>query len=718
MALSFSRPDPASPTAVGAASFPVARRGYDQTEVRDFLRMVAAELARLQEREQFLQAEVRALQTRGMSAPGRLDEETVATLLGEEAARVLTVARDASQQIRERAEEAATRLVKEAAEDAARIREAAHLEAVRIREDAVHDADAAVEESKRQGRDMVVEAREYREKVLAELVRRREAAHAQIEELVHGRERLLAAFERAQLAAQSVIGELSGAHEEPEFIVDLSPVTGPVPVVNPRHPSLPTRTEMPRETEAEVEPTFPEVVPTSGEMSVIIEEEMVVHETVDAIDGHVEETATPVISLIESDDVVAPDHVVDDVREESVDDVVDRVEDIVEDPATDAVPATPSAREIDDVSGGSPSNIVNIFDRSRRPVPVPVPEEVPQIMPEDETAPPAEPEPSVESRPRIVAATPDKLPPAHGHRPSAEETNDLFSRLRGASTAEVARRSQTRTGSGHPVHESPAPKSSSRSSSTRKPSTETTRPPSGSSPAKALHPSAPAPTPIGEETFATRDRTVDEVAASMTRKLRRMLVDEQNEVLQHVRQKRSSMTIDALLGATSAHLDRLVRGLSDDSAVAAGAGARAVRDLGGQARRVRPDRISVEVGDALDTSFIGKFRAEMAGIIEKSAGDRQVLTAAVRDLYRTWKGDAVEAVARDAAVRAFGSGLVHSLEPGSAVAWFVHPADPCCSDCEDNSLGGPVVAGHAFAAGSVQAPAHPGCRCMVWPVRN
>ena len=42
MALSFSRPDPASPTAVGAASFPVARRGYDQTEVRDFLRMVPA----------------------------------------------------------------------------------------------------------------------------------------------------------------------------------------------------------------------------------------------------------------------------------------------------------------------------------------------------------------------------------------------------------------------------------------------------------------------------------------------------------------------------------------------------------------------------------------------------------------------------------------------------------------------------------------------------
>ena len=37
MALNFSRPDPSSPAAVGAAQFSVARRGYDQEEVRDFL---------------------------------------------------------------------------------------------------------------------------------------------------------------------------------------------------------------------------------------------------------------------------------------------------------------------------------------------------------------------------------------------------------------------------------------------------------------------------------------------------------------------------------------------------------------------------------------------------------------------------------------------------------------------------------------------------------
>ena len=238
MAISFSRPDPSSPSAVAAASFPVSRRGYDQGEVRDFLRMVSAELARLQERERFLESELRAMQTRGMSGPGRLDEETVTTLLGEEAARVLSTARDASTQIRERAEESATRLVKDAADDATRIRESALLEAQRIHSDAQSDANAEVEMAKQQGRDMVNEAREYREKVLSELSRRRDAARAQIEQLLHGRDRLMNAFERARIASESVLDELHGAHDEPEMLVNLAPTTGPIPVVNPHHPSV------------------------------------------------------------------------------------------------------------------------------------------------------------------------------------------------------------------------------------------------------------------------------------------------------------------------------------------------------------------------------------------------------------------------------------------------------------------------------------------------
>ncbi|MCX6529703.1 MAG: DivIVA domain-containing protein, partial [Actinobacteria bacterium] len=232
MAISFSRPDPSSPAAVSAASFNVSRRGFDQTEVRDFLRMVSAEMARLQERERFLESELKAMQTRGMSAPGMLDEEVVTALLGEEAARVLGTAREASSQIRLRAEEAATRLVKEASSDATRLREEAELEAVRRREDAAADAEAEIELAKQQGRDMVNEAREYREKVLTELARRRELAREQIEQLIHNRDRLLNAFERARLATDDVMtGLVSVDHDLPREYINLAPTTGPVPTI-------------------------------------------------------------------------------------------------------------------------------------------------------------------------------------------------------------------------------------------------------------------------------------------------------------------------------------------------------------------------------------------------------------------------------------------------------------------------------------------------------
>ena len=86
--------------------------------------------------------------------------------------------------------------------------------------------------AKQQGREMVDEARAYRERVLGELSRRRELARQQIEQLVHGRDRLLQAFERARLVAVDVVAEMTPVGEPDEY-VDLSPTTGPVPIMVP-----------------------------------------------------------------------------------------------------------------------------------------------------------------------------------------------------------------------------------------------------------------------------------------------------------------------------------------------------------------------------------------------------------------------------------------------------------------------------------------------------
>ena len=79
---------------------------------------------------------------------------------------------------------------------------------------------------------MVNEARAYRERVLSELARRRELAREQIEQLMHGRDRLMQAFERARVVAVDVVAELKPLGEPDEY-VNLSPTTGPVPVMVP-----------------------------------------------------------------------------------------------------------------------------------------------------------------------------------------------------------------------------------------------------------------------------------------------------------------------------------------------------------------------------------------------------------------------------------------------------------------------------------------------------
>ena len=87
--------------------------------------------------------------------------------------------------------------------------------------------------AKQQGREMVNEARAYRERVLSELAARASWPASRSSSLMHGRDRLVQAFERARLVAVDVVAELTPLGELDEY-VNLSPTTGPVPVMVPK----------------------------------------------------------------------------------------------------------------------------------------------------------------------------------------------------------------------------------------------------------------------------------------------------------------------------------------------------------------------------------------------------------------------------------------------------------------------------------------------------
>ena len=80
---------------------------------------------------------------------------------------MLTTAREGAAEIRQKAEQSAAQMLREASDEAARVREEAEIEASRRRSDAGGDAEAELSMAKQQGREMVNEARAYRERVSA-----------------------------------------------------------------------------------------------------------------------------------------------------------------------------------------------------------------------------------------------------------------------------------------------------------------------------------------------------------------------------------------------------------------------------------------------------------------------------------------------------------------------------------------------------------------------
>ena len=463
MAISFSKPDPSSPAAVGSAQFNAARRGYDQGEVRDFLRMVSAELARLQEREKFLESEMRAMQTRGLSDPGVLDEATVTTLLGEETARVLSVAREAAQQMRDRAAETSERMVREAAGEVARLREEAEIEASRRRSDASSDSESEIELAKQQGREMVNEARAYREKLLAELAGRRELARQQIEELIRHRDRLKSAFARASEAATGVIGDLTDFDvAAEEFQEAVTPQ--PTPVSN----------VLPFDREKFEDDTDPRATKPDFKSPEVVSPEVV------------------------SPEVVSP-----------------------EDVPTELAPAVAVVTDLDD---GHRAKIVQMFGRTSRkmhpstdaPIEEIKPSEVPEL--EIQTAP-----------------------------PKKSSVDDLFAKLRQAGAETVANSVKT-----------------SRSDSKKK--TE--------SPKKIV--SAPTPVEPDLKMFERRNNTLVIVDEALAKKLKRVLADEENAMLNYLQSKKAQIALEKVLPSVENQLQSFVEAISKELIEAAMAGAQSL----------------------------------------------------------------------------------------------------------------------------------------------
>ena len=172
-----------NPELVEKADFAIVRRGYQPEMVRRRLREAAAEIRRLNAVAGELSARLESIE----AAPvDDLEAARVAEALGEEAVRVLQTAREAAQDRIERAEAEGAELVETARAAAA----------------------AIVEEGRDRGREVVQEAKAVRERILTDLARKRRAQRVEVEQLRIVRDRLLESLSICQEGLAEWVEEL------------------------------------------------------------------------------------------------------------------------------------------------------------------------------------------------------------------------------------------------------------------------------------------------------------------------------------------------------------------------------------------------------------------------------------------------------------------------------------------------------------------------------
>ena len=668
MAISFSRPDPSSPTAVSTANFSSARRGYEPEEVREFLRMVAAELARLQERERFLERELRTSQRNAPSAGVALDEELVTRMLGEEAVRILSTAREAANQIKMRAEDGASRVLREATDEAQRLREEAEIESSRRRQDASSDAESELQMAKQQGREMVNEARAYRERVLGELARRREMARQQIEQLVHGRDRLLNAFERARLAAVDVMAEMTPLGEPTEY-VNLSPITGPVPLM------VPTTEARPRLVVADLE--VPDLEPEAELVPEVVEPSATELSDTELSDTETSDTEQAVAEIEALEEIESSEQI-DESGEGDDDEPMTNVVSLFEEPASVAAEADDTTIDSDDEDVEAKASVEDLFARLR-------------AARADKVALAAVTE---------LVAEPEAIEPETAESQTAESE---------ATEPETTEPETTESETAEPTIDGPTIDEPELAALLDVDVTEEL---------SVFQASPAAPTPVIEaddSPFGRRDAELTPLIVAAARKLKRVLADEQNDLLHILRRAEPVRAFAALLPSPAEHAHRYAAAIEVELRLAALAGAASVDDgdKGDHLHEITRAKALQPAIEALAATVIDPLRVRVARAVTDSDGDNGELADLVRALYREWKTQRIDEHLDDVTRMAFGRGALVALAPGAPVCWSVDPNGPACPDAEDNALAGAIAAGQPFPTDHVCAPAHEGCRCML-----
>ena len=714
-----------TPDAVQAYSFTAGFRGYDQAEVRQFLSRVAHEIRSLTERAEQLESMWHSAEERA-ARPPVLDEDSLMAAVGEETASILRAARSAAADVRNRAGADADRIVTEAQEAGAAIRteadavlgretaaaqaaatqilDAARSEAAQLVDRARQEADG-IRASAQQDKQLTIEgASATRERILDDLSRRRRVASVQIEQLRAGRERLIEVYALVRRTLDEVQQELSRADAEARAAADAAG----------------------RRMQAET----PESESALDEPEAFAES--VADELASGNDDEPPEAAG------------APPDTGRDAGDVTLTGPASSVDLTVPPPAPPAPEAAMPARNADREpasgkaakAGSKASRLFRHHGAARgeaavqaealstpptqsasvphlrvvRVVPDPhEPEavEIERAAAEELPAPSdaateaaAEPAPAGEPAPQEATAEEEKAEavPADGGEAAGEiipgsKVDLLFARIRAGRDA-----AEPTDGSATSPDEAAADETATAEHESEETGSELPR------------------SDADEALLQRREAAVTGLEMALTRKLKRGLQDEQNDLLDRLRSLRSQPTAARLLPDLDAQTARYTSAAQPLVDKAAAAGAAFAAEVRGKKPSKSGAPVVADLATEAATSIVEPLRRRLEQAISSAAGDDQsVLVEALGSAYREWKSQRIERIAGDTLSAAFSRGTWHEVPAGTPLRWVVDDVDGPCPDCDDDALAGSLPKGEEFPTGQPHPPAHSGCRCLLVP---
>lgn len=205
--------------------------------------------------------------------------------------------------------------------------------------------------------------------------------------------------------------------------------------------------------------------------------------------------------------------------------------------------------------------------------------------------------------------------------------------------------------------------------------------------------------------FQARDIAMTRHGADLRRKLKRVMADEQSDLLDRL-QRSKDMSLSDLVPAEE---QRAKYADAVAPAIQAAASAGAEFSGGSVAESAVEPLISVLVAEVFD-SLRQRVEASVA-----SASDVEDVLEPLRAHYRDVRLSHVPDLTDDALAEAFALGARAAVADGTPIRWLSDPRFEPSSDCFDDTLADDVVAPDAFPTGRTRPTGQPGCRCLVLP---